>query len=249
MFPMKYLAFCLYLSVLLFKCHFMKMKITDKYLYHKSENKEDIVFMLICFLYKQKRINRQSMCALFAHLRANKLLRKIKTYHCPINNKWYHDEYMFNILLDAYDNGRPKEREREMSIEEFISYLQLYHNKNRNYCINLLATSFILPLLKEAINSIAAESILKDWGILKSDQSFDYETVEDKWDLGFGHCCEDCDGNIETYKKYRWRDKVIYFYQEIAKEVFAKLKAMKKENKREIDYLDTIQLNINFYEY
>ena len=113
-----------------------------------SANAEALI--LTIFLHKHEKINRDKMMAMFTAIRSDKFCRQVNTYHCRINDKWYNGENMLTILKDAFSCVMFPMKTRvdfEMELAEFLKYLNLYLNKNRNYCIDFLQSEIVEPII------------------------------------------------------------------------------------------------------
>lgn len=205
-----------------------EFQINHKTIVDNYNSKEKNILILISLLHINKLINNNSIKSLFKNLREGKLLRNVGTYHSNINDKWYNDESIFEIyedILDSMKNPKGKERLRierinklrringlpkiefkeSLNFEETLKYLNLYLNKNRNYCIDYLFHEYIKP----AINSYSTynKDIKKmfnyDFSIFeKSDHSYD---IND-------YCCEYCCGDYNdwlSYNSYRKEESEI----------------------------------------
>jgi hypothetical protein len=203
-----------------------------------------VTILLLSFLHKQGTINDARLKAMFKSLKEGTLLRHINTYHCPINNSWYNGENIFNILLEAYLERAVPQANREMSVEVFLSYLQKYYNANKNYCVDVLTSDFILPLLEKSISDTRVEDVLKDWGVIT--KGFNYENYEDSWRLSDGYCCSDCDGCLGEYKRSRWRNHIEDEYKSFVQSLAKTMKTYKKHDKNPHDYLDSLKSEIVF---
>jgi len=173
--------------------------------------------LLISFLHHYKKINDEKLKAMFKSLREGKLLRRINTYHCKINGKWYNDESMSSILLECYHELCPKE---DMTLEAFLKYLNLYYNKNKNYCIDVVYFSYIEPFI-ERFEQYPNKQIIKGFGVATDVEILTFEQADDRYDLSLGFCCEDCDGDERQYKENRYQ---YYYYEQAKKDLKKKFK-------------------------
>ena len=170
--------------------------------YGGALDKKDNIFLVIIFLHYNNVINRKKLISMFRQLREDKLLRKVNTYHCKINNKWYDNEGMYTILVEAWEDS--VKTKSIMDFETFIGYINLLLNKNRNYCIDYINNQFIQPYINrykggseyEYKSKIAFESML---GNISSVNFVTYDNY-----LVDGYCCEDCDGDYGRYKENQY---------------------------------------------
>ena len=101
---------------------------------------EIIAIIILAGLYENGTITREKLMGQLQSLRKGELLKFRKTYHCTINNRWYSDEPFTEIFKDLLAFKR-------VSYVKLIEVLQLYNNKNYNYCINVIVNQIIQPLL------------------------------------------------------------------------------------------------------
>ena len=146
--------------------------------------------------------------AMFTSIRADKFCRHVNTYHCRINDKWYSGENMLTILKDAFSFVMFPMKTRidfEMELDEFLKYLNLYLNKNRNYCIDFLQSEIVEPIIDNFKHSAGRHyGILESFGISSDVRIVRYEDYELT-----GYCCEDCDGNYERAKSNSYQHHVV----------------------------------------
>lgn len=103
-------------------------------------NDEYKTLIVLTGLYENNIISKEKLKGQLKSLREKALTKFKKTYHCTINNQWYNDEPFSNVLKDLYES--------EISFIKLIEVLQLYTNKNYNYCINLIVENILSPLLR-----------------------------------------------------------------------------------------------------
>jgi hypothetical protein len=182
-----------------------------------TERENDII-LLLSFLHFYKKINDDRLKSMFRALKSGTLLRKINTHHCKINDTWYNDESMYFILMECYLDLCPKE---DMPLEVFLKYLNLYLNKNRNFCIDAVYFQFIEPFI-ETVENYPSDKIIKSFDVGEIG-AVNFEEVDNNNSLDGGYCCEDCDGCYERYKQSRYE----YYYRDnIKKDLKAKFKSI-----------------------
>ncbi len=192
---------------------------------------EVTAFLVIVHLHIQKRINDARFKAMLRSLREGTLLRTINTYHCPINDKWYNDEPMLTILLEVYnDHSMPK---HDISLDVFLKYLNLYLNKNKNFCIDWIYFSIVQPLINGLSYSGYAEK-LRSFGLQEIDEAIlSYEEADRRYDLSFGYCCSDCSGCHSEYKRNNYEYYHARNQEDNAKKLFkAYLLSQKTESSK-----------------
>lgn len=131
------------------------------------------IFILISLLHINGMINDDSIKALFKLLRENKLVRRVNTYRSNINKKWYNDETTFEIYTDVFESKitpktaheklvlerinklrklsglAPKVVKTHLNFDDIMKYLNLYLNKNKNFCIDHLFFEYIKPAIND----------------------------------------------------------------------------------------------------
>lgn len=121
-------------------------KIFDFYYYHSYYiNDKDIALLMIALLHKKKIITDAKLKGMIRVLRENRFFRKLGSYHCDINGKWYDCdmEEVMNDLISYYDLSR-----EEIDVVEFIQYVRLLENKNHNWCINYIYEHYFASILR-----------------------------------------------------------------------------------------------------
>jgi hypothetical protein len=166
-----------------------------------------VILMIICHLHEQKKISDDKLKGMFASLRKGTLDRKVNTFHNTINDRWYNDETMYEILCDTYNELCVR---KDMELNVFLEYLNKYLNANKNFCINFVYTNIIEPLINsvyqitdEQINCFKSFQLPSDLDTIMS-----YEEAERKHYLDSGYCCRDCDGCLSVYKHNRYAELV-----------------------------------------
>lgn len=197
--------------------------VDHSYRYHLLQ-KEATLFLIIVFLHENKTISREKMMGMLGSLRKGDMTRHINTYHCTINDKWYKDENMFDVMMDVFNKT---DISRKIELEDFIKYVNIYINKPRNYCIDYIYSNFI----KNAIdtysnyNHLAVQELFSQFEVSFSNIQLtkyrDYEPT--------GYCCDDCDGDYEQYKSYRFENYVIDENKKEYKKAFASFLLSKRK--------------------
>jgi len=162
-------------------------------------NRNETLFLTIVLLHYNGLINDESLKGLFRNLRNKTLDRRVNTYHCKINDQWYNDETMFNILSEVLNDSYITKP--EIDITEFIKYVQQYLSKNKNYCLDYIYYQFVKPYINNYGNSNILKYILS-FKINMDVNSIDYEPTG-------CYCCEDCDGLYSDYKRSNYNFNVV----------------------------------------
>lgn len=178
--------------------------LSNKYISNISD--KDISLLMLCILLHNNKISQKSFTnKLKTYFINDQLKRHINTYKSKVNDKWYQDEKITNIFIDEVENTCI---EKNLTIEQYIKYLNIGLNKNKNYCIDLISFNVIKPILNNINNiyNFKSEFNLNEIEYIPTNY---YET--DKiYDLSSGYCCEDHDGDYETYKQNKYK----YYYEQ-----------------------------------
>jgi hypothetical protein len=213
------------------------------YINYSIVRNEYLVMLVFIQLHLESKINRDRLKAFFKQYNnvdqtnpypTYSFLRKINTYHCTINNKWYSNELMFSVWMDCYSELCTKQ---DFEIETLIKYLSTYLNKPRNYCIDFIYFNYIQPIIRGYENWRGFE-LLNSLNLY--DNTFmSYEKFKDTWQATSGYCCSDCDGCLSQYKQNRYQAYIGYDLRDKsekkAKEILNSLKtesALKNKENR-----------------
>jgi hypothetical protein len=138
---------------------------------------------------------------MFKSLREGKLLRYLNTYHCKINDKWYGNESMTEVLTDVCEKANMQIR--NLSLDEILAYTNLYLNKNKNFCIDHIYTTIIKPFIDRAKYDEYRTMELGLFGTKLLNEPIAYRDFKPH-----GYCCSDCDGDYSDYKSSQYRQEV-----------------------------------------
>lgn len=209
----------------------------DFYQHYYTKNfyldENDVTLLIIINLHLDKKISDNKMFAMFKRYNDGVLLKRKNTYHCNINDKWYHNDSMFFIYLDCYHSLCEK---RNLELDVVLKYLNLLLNKNRNYCIDVFYTKFIEPILDNMCKSFLGYTtynveILSLLGTKFKDY-MTYDEFKDTWQATSGYCCSDCDGCLSQYKQMQYRQYLGYdFKSKISEQLTNYLNTFKKVHK------------------
>jgi hypothetical protein len=75
----------------------------------------------------------------------DKLKRHIRTYKSNVLDSWFNYSNIIDILREEVDTCENK----DLTIEEYLKYLNLGFNRNKNWCINFIALSIFKPFLNK----------------------------------------------------------------------------------------------------
>lgn len=178
--------------------------------YTNIENKNISVLML-CILYHNAKISRESFTARMNDYRKVDakgvclLARVVGTYKSKVLNEWYEGVCITAVLVDEARSCVNV----DLSVEEYLKYLNIGFNRNVNYCVDYLAFSIFKPML-DHYDASWLYSFLTSCDIDGLNVTYlSYEQADRLHDLGGGHCCDDCDGDYQTYKLNRYN----YYYR------------------------------------
>lgn len=138
------------------------------------------------------------------------LLRKVGTYHNTINDKWYNDESMIDILEDTFTDLKHKIVKKEMPLEEFLKYINLLTNKNKNFCVDYFYFQIVERMLRQYVANFENYDGTGFRCLHSLNSAYDFESKRLEW-VKFkptGYCCEDCDGDYETYKRSQFSAEI-----------------------------------------
>jgi len=185
---------------------------------HRINNKNNIV-ILIGLLHINGFINNDSIKNLYKRHREGKLLRNVNTYRSRITGRWYNDESIFEVFSDVLDDkinlksakdrlnfernnklraldGRElKSFKTYLTIDETLKYLNLYLNKNKNFCIDHLYFEYIKPNIDGFEYNPTELNKMFD---------FDFESIlPTHTRSSYDYCCEYCCGDYSDFIKYQ----------------------------------------------
>jgi hypothetical protein len=171
----------------------------------------DKLFLLVVALHYNKIIDDAKFAGKMKSLREGKLNRRINTYHCNINNEWYSDDRMVNVLEDVWIKS--KVVKNNIPLKTFLIYINKLLNKPQNYCVNYCYTQFIKPIVERynvrSYGSWDNDFYYNDNCIKLIDKfGFNLNVVTfSKFEMNnycSGYCCEDCDGPYESYRNSQY---------------------------------------------
>ena len=196
--------------------------------FRDSENNKTLL-LIILFLYHNKIINRDRFLALSKQIKENKMDRRVNTFHCTINDKWYTDESILTIYLDVFYKLAPN---ADIDFKDALPHLMLHTGKGKNYTIDWFFYEYIEPLIN-SYTSCGSYFSVNEWGIEKALNAMHLFGIDfqksnmksfDKWKDyygGDGYCCEDCDGDYETYCHSRYVSYVVSNNKKTLREDFS----------------------------
>ncbi len=104
---------------------------------------EIVTLLILSELYNRKIITLDKLKGQLKSLKKGDLLKHKGTYHCTINNQWYSDEPAKNVFKDLFITYKLD----TINISTLINTIQLYLNKNYNYCIDYMVSNIYPKLL------------------------------------------------------------------------------------------------------
>jgi len=165
---------------------------------------KSVLFLIIVQLHLCKIINDKKLNAMLKSLKDNSIMRQIGTYHCKINNKWYnkydYPNTMSDIIVKAYRDTCSNPISYDLEV--LLKYVHKFTNANRNYNIDWIYHEIIYPYVRnlDTDESIIAIQLFE----IPNVHIITYEEADNRNELGFGYCCDDCDGDFENYKFNRY---------------------------------------------
>jgi len=168
--------------------------------------------LLLCILYHNKKINRASFLA-----RMNgEPTRRVHTYKSKVLNEWFSDVPLIDVLLQEATSCN----NLDLTFEEYFEHLNLGLNRNRNYCIDVIAIG-VFKSIQDRHSNYNSDYFCDfvNASKLTTLESNTYEATDSRYDLGNGYCCDDCDGDYENYKRQRWHFNYRIDDKEVSKQL------------------------------
>ena len=181
---------------------------------------EDTVFLISVFMFHNGVINRAKFLAILKQLREKTFLRKVKTYHSKINDRWYDHEGTYTTMKDVWDDSKVFNKivKKSISMDEFLGYVNLLLNTPKNYCIDYTYEHFIMPhIVAYGNNSYGNRclQILQNMTGVFTGSVVSYDRFEPS-----GYCCEDHDGDYRSYKSNQYESNILKVNVVLIKEAF-----------------------------
>lgn len=202
------------------------------------DDRNNNLFLVLSLLHINGFINNDSINALFKSLRAGKLSRRVGTFYFKGTDQWYNDEDILEVYSDIFDNmshpknkkeilrlerinklrkingSEPKILKTHLSFEEVLKYLNLYLNRNRNYCIDHLFYEFIKPCVVGYEYEKMRLNEMFDYNFEHLENSHtNYSSYDDDY------CCEYCCGDYSDWSRNRSEQRDIIMYKEVRKDI------------------------------
>lgn len=165
----------------------------------------DFIILCLIVLYHNQKISRKQFtlyCQRYFNTNEGiQLNRRIRTCHSVFDGEWYDDVNFITLVANATQKST---LDFNISTEDILKYLNIGFSKNKNWCVNYIALSWIKPLIHKAFSydNYLCQQLVKEFDI-----SVDFMTLEEadrKYDLDSGYCCSDCDGCRGEYKRSRY---------------------------------------------
>lgn len=187
------------------------------YNYSGIENKHMSMIML-CILYHNQKISRKSFTA---RMQAEQSLdRRLKTYKSIVLDEWFQDTHITDVLVQEAETCN----NRDLTFEEYFTYLNIGLSRNRNWVVNWIAFSIYKAMLNADANHayrfINASNLIEISPI-------SYEEADRMYDLSSGFCCDDCDGDYYSYKQSKYQHYYRLNEKDVLKPLFEAFKKLK----------------------
>ena len=170
---------------------------------------EVVILLILSGLYERNIITLDKLKGQLKSLKEGKLQQYKRTYHCTINDKWYNDEPAREIFKELYTNYKLE----HISIIKLIEVIQLYLNKNYNYCIDFIISNIFPRVLNSFSNSQGEVSFDNFIDV----QIVDFPSIKIK---GYKSKCYEC-GNEHFISNHRETisqiDDIIEFFHQYKK--------------------------------
>jgi hypothetical protein len=167
---------------------------------------QDLSVIMLCILFHNKKISRERFVARMQQYFKTKdsyimISRRLGTYKSELLNRWYSDISLTNVYVEEVFETCTC---NDLTIEDYLKYLNIGFNRNRNFCIDFIAFSVFRKVIHHWDKNWAYD-FLTSCGIKDLNLSYlSYEEADRNYDLSFGYCCEDCDGCLRQYKESRY---------------------------------------------
>lgn len=186
---------------------------------------KDISVLMLCILLHNNKITQKSFTSRMKQYyetvpnsfgnQVPKLERRLGTYKSELLNEWYSDIPLTNVLVDEVTEEC---KTKDLRVEDYLKYLNLGFNKNKNYCVNFIALNVFLVIIEHYNRDFAYKflgSCMYNTKALNLSY-LSYEEADRRYDLDAGYCCGDCDGSYRDYKQSRYEH---YYKQDSIKEL------------------------------
>lgn len=167
--------------------------------YSNSSGVEDkaLSVIMLCILYHNKKISRASF---LARMQVDNT-RRVGTYKSKVLDEWFQETQLIDILIQEAETCD----EKNLTFENYFTYLNLGMNRGRNFLVDFLVFSIFEPILNryssydsdKLFNFINASKVINL-------EPMTYEYADSHYDLSSGYCCSDCDGCLGAYKRSRY---------------------------------------------
>lgn len=182
---------------------------TDTSWFRNSTNiaDRDISVLMLCILYHNNKISRESFTSRMNRYRSSdesvSLTRVVGTYKSKILNQWYSGVCVTNVYVEEVIGSCVGNT--DLTIKEYLKYLNIGFNRNVNYCVDYLAFSIFKPIM-EHYDKGWSYRFLTSCNIdgVNGLEYLSFDQADMRHDLSSGYCCEDHDGPIEDYKRMRY---------------------------------------------
>lgn len=167
--------------------------------------------LLIAFLHHNKIISDARMKVMINMNRKMILNRYRKSYHCPIDGKWYNNQDTFRVIWKILEET--PDLKWEMLYEEFKPYIKLHINGNDNYCLKWFKDYILSQTVNNAFSressDAAIESLLNSFGIKK------FQSKLYTLDYKAHYCCKECHGSEHDWITIRKQPYIKKYQKEV----------------------------------
>jgi hypothetical protein len=198
----------------------LKIKVSD-YMNNYILDFDTTIFLMTVSLHLGGEINREKMLAMFRSIKNEgfpfgKINRVRHLFHWKSAHTdiWFNDENMHNIYREVYDNPYTTKKD-ELSFQEVMDHISLLLGKPYNYCLDWMRDQIVFKIFNASEYMIPY--YFNNLGLSLKLQRYDDFEVS-------GYCCDDCDGDYEHYKSYRYDAYVLKRGKEDIANLFDSLK-------------------------
>jgi len=169
---------------------------------------KDISVIMLCILFHNKKISRERFVArmkqydvLAKNSSSPMICRRLGTYKSEILDRWYNDTSLTAVYVDEVVETC---NSTDLKIEDYLKYLNIGFNRNRNYCVDYIAFNIFKKIIHHWDKNWAYDFLTR-CGLKDLNLSYiSFEEADRRYDLSFGYCCDDCDGCLRQYKESRY---------------------------------------------
>lgn len=196
--------------------------------YFNGSGVEDktIANIMLCILYHNKKISRASF---LARMNGDNT-RRVNTYKSKVLNEWFNDAYIVDVLIKEAETCA----ERDLTFNQYFELLNLGLNRNRSYCVDVIAIGIFKAMLDQDPYSYRFYDFVNESKVAEIN-FISFEYADRNYDLACGYCCEDHDGSWYEYKRQRYEHEYRVDKREIVKQLRSAFLTLKPHLRNPLD--------------